>query len=348
MIGLLGAKIWKENGVDFGNPVNLVPLAAGIIIAIGDVDAGDHRRLRACPASPSARSWSSSSTTWPGRSRRHTCGRRSGHDDRRGRAGHVRGRRRRRPRETRRARTGVTPESGGGFTAVKPAPFAYHRAASLDEAVELLAATGGKVLAGGQSLVPLHVDAARAARARWSTSTTSPGLDRIEVDERRRPDRCARAAPLRSSCDDGGVRREPAAAPGAAPRRAPDDPQPRHDGGQPRACRPGRRDAGRARLLGGRGRGDQRATGHVARSRPATSSSARWSRRSSRTRSPSRRPSPTARRQPAPRGSSSRAGTATTPWSASVRSCTLDRRIGRRRARRLALISVGPPRSSST
>jgi uracil-xanthine permease len=37
MIGLLGAKIWKENGVDFANPVNLVPLAAGIIIAIGNV-----------------------------------------------------------------------------------------------------------------------------------------------------------------------------------------------------------------------------------------------------------------------------------------------------------------------
>ncbi|HEU4674745.1 MAG TPA: solute carrier family 23 protein [Motilibacteraceae bacterium] len=37
MIGLLGAKIWKENGVDFGNPVNLVPVAAGIIIAIGNV-----------------------------------------------------------------------------------------------------------------------------------------------------------------------------------------------------------------------------------------------------------------------------------------------------------------------
>ncbi|WP_409483150.1 uracil-xanthine permease family protein [Arsenicicoccus dermatophilus] len=36
MIGLLGAKIWKENGVDFGNPVNLVPVAAGIIIGIGD------------------------------------------------------------------------------------------------------------------------------------------------------------------------------------------------------------------------------------------------------------------------------------------------------------------------
>jgi hypothetical protein len=36
MIGLLGAKIWKENGVDFGRPVNLVPLSAGIILAIGD------------------------------------------------------------------------------------------------------------------------------------------------------------------------------------------------------------------------------------------------------------------------------------------------------------------------
>src|SRR5919199_510130 len=37
MIGLLGAKIWRENGVDFANPVNLVPLAAGIIAGIGGV-----------------------------------------------------------------------------------------------------------------------------------------------------------------------------------------------------------------------------------------------------------------------------------------------------------------------
>ncbi|NLJ52541.1 MAG: nitrate reductase, partial [Intrasporangiaceae bacterium] len=37
MIGLLGAKIWKENGVDFANPINLVPVAAGIIIGTGDV-----------------------------------------------------------------------------------------------------------------------------------------------------------------------------------------------------------------------------------------------------------------------------------------------------------------------
>jgi uracil-xanthine permease len=37
MIGLLGAKIWIENGVDFANPVNLVPLAAGLIAGIGNV-----------------------------------------------------------------------------------------------------------------------------------------------------------------------------------------------------------------------------------------------------------------------------------------------------------------------
>lgn len=36
MIGLLGARIWIENRVDFSNPVNLVPVAAGIIIAIGN------------------------------------------------------------------------------------------------------------------------------------------------------------------------------------------------------------------------------------------------------------------------------------------------------------------------
>ncbi len=37
MIGLIGAKIWVENKVDFANPVNLVPLAAGLIAGIGDV-----------------------------------------------------------------------------------------------------------------------------------------------------------------------------------------------------------------------------------------------------------------------------------------------------------------------
>jgi len=37
MIGLVGAKIWVENGVDFGDPVNLVGLAGGLIAGIGGV-----------------------------------------------------------------------------------------------------------------------------------------------------------------------------------------------------------------------------------------------------------------------------------------------------------------------
>ena len=38
MIGLLGAKIWVENRIDLGNPINLVPLAAGLIIALGNIE----------------------------------------------------------------------------------------------------------------------------------------------------------------------------------------------------------------------------------------------------------------------------------------------------------------------
>jgi uracil-xanthine permease len=37
MIGLVGAKIWVENQVDFGDPVNLVGLSAGLIAGIGGV-----------------------------------------------------------------------------------------------------------------------------------------------------------------------------------------------------------------------------------------------------------------------------------------------------------------------
>ncbi|MHC0433192.1 uracil-xanthine permease family protein [Streptomyces sp. O3] len=37
MIGLLGAQIWVRNKVDFSQPLNLVPAAAGVIIGIGDV-----------------------------------------------------------------------------------------------------------------------------------------------------------------------------------------------------------------------------------------------------------------------------------------------------------------------
>lgn len=37
MIGLLGAKIWVENRVDFADPVNMVPVGAGMILAVGPV-----------------------------------------------------------------------------------------------------------------------------------------------------------------------------------------------------------------------------------------------------------------------------------------------------------------------
>ncbi|MGH3359129.1 MAG: uracil-xanthine permease family protein, partial [Nocardioidaceae bacterium] len=37
MIGLIGAKIWVDNHVDFGDPANMVPLAAGLIAGIGGV-----------------------------------------------------------------------------------------------------------------------------------------------------------------------------------------------------------------------------------------------------------------------------------------------------------------------
>ena len=37
MIGLLGAKIWVENRVNFANPVNLVPIAGGLIAGIRGV-----------------------------------------------------------------------------------------------------------------------------------------------------------------------------------------------------------------------------------------------------------------------------------------------------------------------
>ncbi|GAA1936956.1 uracil-xanthine permease family protein [Nocardioides hwasunensis] len=38
MIGLLGAKIWVENKVNFANPANLVPVAAGLTMGIGLAD----------------------------------------------------------------------------------------------------------------------------------------------------------------------------------------------------------------------------------------------------------------------------------------------------------------------
>jgi len=63
---------------------------------------------------------------------------------------------------------------------VKPAPFDYAAPASLDEAVSALATAGGdaKVLAGGQSLIPMM--ALRLARpTRLVDINRLPGLDGI-------------------------------------------------------------------------------------------------------------------------------------------------------------------------
>jgi 2-furoyl-CoA dehydrogenase FAD binding subunit len=64
---------------------------------------------------------------------------------------------------------------------VKPAPFDYVRPGSLDDAVAALSGDpGAKVLAGGQSLVPL-LSMRLAAPSRLVDINGLPGLDRIEA-----------------------------------------------------------------------------------------------------------------------------------------------------------------------
>ena len=66
---------------------------------------------------------------------------------------------------------------------MKPPAFTYHRPRSLDEALDTLASLGaeGKVLAGGQSLVPL-MSMRLAAPAHLVDVNHVPGLDTVEVD----------------------------------------------------------------------------------------------------------------------------------------------------------------------
>ena len=66
---------------------------------------------------------------------------------------------------------------------MKPAPFAYHRPGSLAEALTTLAGeTNAKVLAGGQSLVPL-LSMRLAAPAVLVDINGVPGLAGLEVDD---------------------------------------------------------------------------------------------------------------------------------------------------------------------
>ena len=64
---------------------------------------------------------------------------------------------------------------------MKPAPFTLHAPSTLDEALGLLAECGddGKVLAGGQSLIPL-LNMRLAAPAHLVDVNGVPGLDRVE------------------------------------------------------------------------------------------------------------------------------------------------------------------------
>src|SRR6266567_9306002 len=70
---------------------------------------------------------------------------------------------------------------------VKPAPFAYHRPATIGDTVQMLAELApeeGRVLAGGQSLVPIM--AFRLARpAHLIDINRVAGLDRLEVADGR-------------------------------------------------------------------------------------------------------------------------------------------------------------------
>lgn len=66
---------------------------------------------------------------------------------------------------------------------MKPAPFAYHRPGTVADAVAALAGdASAKVLAGGQSLVPL-LSMRLAAPSALVDINGIPGLDAIEVDE---------------------------------------------------------------------------------------------------------------------------------------------------------------------
>ena len=66
---------------------------------------------------------------------------------------------------------------------MKPAPFSYRRPETLDEALDSLAgATGAKVLAGGQSLVPL-LSMRLAAPAMLVDINGLPGLDHVTVTD---------------------------------------------------------------------------------------------------------------------------------------------------------------------
>ena len=131
---------------------------------------------------------------------------------------------------------------------MKPSPFTYHRPSGVDEAARG-ARRGRRATA---RCWPAGRAWCRSCRCGWrrpATSSTSTGWPSWPTCAPT-PDGVRVGALARHAAVERDERRRrgaAAAAAGAAPRRPPDDPQPRHDGRQPRARRPGRRDAGGAR-----------------------------------------------------------------------------------------------------
>ena len=206
---------------------------------------------------------------------------------------------------------------------MKPAPFAYRRPGSLAEAVAALAGDpGAKVLAGGQSLVPL-LSMRLAAPSMLVDINGLPGAGRHHRRRVRRHGRRAgparrraRLAPTYAGCSRWSrwrsrTSRTPPSAT-AAPRSA-------------RSCTPTppRRCRSCSPCSAARSRSRGRAGG--APSPPASSTSARSSRACTTTRSRSRRSSRPSPRAPAWPSTRSPAGTATTRWSAPPRSSTATR-----------------------
>ena len=121
---------------------------------------------------------------------------------------------------------------------MKPAPFEYVAAHSVEEALEALRDDDARVLAGGQSLHAAAQRAPRAGRAARRHQRRRPGRDpphrRAAADRRDRPPGRARAL-ARSSREHW-----PLLAQAVAPRRPPRDPHARHGRRLRRARRPAR------------------------------------------------------------------------------------------------------------
>ena len=112
---------------------------------------------------------------------------------------------------------------------MKPAPFEHVPVETVEEAVAALAEHGdeAKVLAGGQSLVPLlNLRLARPASS--STSTASAGLDGIGTNGALSLGALVRQADA-LRLGDVWPSTQPLLTRGAPPRRPPGDEEPRHD-----------------------------------------------------------------------------------------------------------------------